>query len=265
MTADDLEPALYAGRVMHKRLTPFTHRFSYRVFSLWLDLDRLEETASRLRLFSHNRFNLLSFHDRDHGPRDGTPVRDWLHVLLSDWKLLPAAPRIMAQCYPRLLGHVFNPISVYYVYETAAEPARLTSIVYEVKNTFGDQHCYVIPVRQEQQHAALITQQADKGLYVSPFLPLAGHYRFRLNRPGQYLSQLIRQSGAAGEQLVATFTAERQALTDRNILRMVAQHPLMTLKVVAGIHWEALKLWRKGASFHHRPPAPAAPATLTGE
>ncbi|MBV6631456.1 MAG: DUF1365 domain-containing protein [Alphaproteobacteria bacterium] len=253
--------------MMHKRLVPFQHRFDYRVFSLWLDMDRLEETAGGLRSLSLNRFNLFSFHDVDHGARDGSSVQMWLRDMLDGWSLLPAKAKIMAQCYPRLFGYVFNPLTVFYVYDLA-DPERpsLSTIVYEVKNTFGDQHCYVIPVDDNQRDRGIVTQQADKGLYVSPFLPLAGHYRFRMNRPGETLSQLIRQSGATTgehrEQLIASFNAKRHALTDANLLKAMATHPLMTAKVMAGIHWEALKIWRKGAKFHSRPKPPALPATL---
>ena len=261
---EELEPALYVGRVMHRRLAGFHHRFDYRVFSLWLDLDRLDETAGGLRWFSHNRVNLLSFHDRDHGPRDGSPLADWLRHLLSGWHRLPASSRIMLQCYPRLWGFVFNPLSVYYVYDLddCAPAPALATIIYEVKNTFGEQHCYVVPVAPDQRHGGLITQAADKAFYVSPFLPLAGHYRFRLNRPGGRLNQLIRQSGASGEQLTALFDAGRRPLDDAGLLSAVVTHPLMTLKVVGGIHWEALKIWRRGAKFHHRPSPPPPPASL---
>ena len=264
---DDLTPALYVGRVMHKRLVPFQHRFDYRVFSLWLDLDRLAETADQLKCFSYNRADLFSFHDRDHGARDGSPVRDWMRETLARYGLLPARCRIMVQCYPRLFGYVFNPLSVFYVYDLGqAQAPVLSAVVYEVKNTFGDQHCYVIPVAEAQKRKPIITQSAEKNLYVSPFLPLAGSYRFRLNQPGRRLSQLIRQSGAVTgtetEQMIALFTAERQPLTDRSLLAAFVTHPLMTLKVMAGIHWEALKLWRKGAKFHHRPAPPAQASTL---
>lgn len=266
-TLDDLTPALYIGRVMHKRFVPFKHRFDYRVFSLWLDLEQVAETAKMIPVFSHNRLNLFSYHDKDHGPRDGSSVLTWLRALLTKNDLLPAQHRIMAQCYPRLFGYVFNPLSVYYVYDLI-EPDRpvLSTLVYEVKNTFGDQHCYVIPVSDNQRGANLITQSADKGLYVSPFLPLAGHYRFRMNPPGRRLTQLIRQSGditgETTEQMIATFTADRAPLTQGRLLKALITHPLMTAKVMAGIHWEALKLWRKGAKFHSRPTPPETPATV---
>ena len=266
-TLQDLNPALYIGRVMHKRFVPFQHKFNYRVFSLWLDLERLSETTKAIPSLSHNRFNIFSYHDRDHGPRDGSSVLTWLRELLDEHDLLPTQHRIMAQCYPRLFGYVFNPLSVYYVYDLKdAERPVLSTLVYEVKNTFGDQHCYVIPVSDNQRGAALVTQSADKGLYVSPFLPLAGHYRFRMNAPGKRLTQLIRQSGAitgeVTEQMIATFTAERKPLTQSRLLLALITHPLMTAKVMAGIHWEALKLWRKGATFHSRPAPPETQATV---
>ena len=160
MRGDPLYSALYLGRVMHKRLRPFRHKFTYRVFSLVLDLDELPYLG--LRWLSYNRFNLLSFHDRDHGPRDGSPLRPWVEDALRRGGLEPDGGPIRLLCFPRVLGYVFNPLSVYFCYSRAR---RLRAVLYEVKNTFGDQVAYLIPVPDGWRPGEPILQSADKALY----------------------------------------------------------------------------------------------------
>ncbi len=245
-----IQPAaasLYWCRVMHERLLPFRHKFNYRVFSLLLDIDRLPEIAGGSRLLRHNRFGLISFHDRDHGPRDGTPLRPWVEAALAQNGLQDAAARIRIFCFPRLFGYVFNPLSVFFCYD---DEERLRAVLYEVKNTFGDQHGYLIEVPRHSGNDTAIEHSATKQFHVSPFLPLEGQYRFRLLPPGEKVGISITQLSPSGAvQLVATQTGRRETLTDHSLLRAFIRHPLMTVKVMAGIHWEALQLWRKGAAF----------------
>lgn len=243
--------SLYWCRVMHERLLPFRHRFDYRVFSLLLDIDRLPALAATSRLFSYNRFGLFSFHDRDHGPRDGTALRPWIEAQLARQNLSEAAARIQVFCFPRLLGYVFNPLSVFFCYDAAD---RLRAVLYEVKNTFGDQHGYLIEVPPSsntgRHNAPTVAQRVEKRFHVSPFLPLSGEYHFRLLPPGETIGITIRQLSASGAlQLLATQTGRREAFSDHSLLKAFIRHPLMTVKVIAGIHWEALQLWRKGAAF----------------
>lgn len=259
------DASLYHCRVVHERLLPFRHRFEYRVFSLLLDIDRATDIAGASRLLRHNRFGLVSFHDRDHGPRDGTPLRPWVEAALHEHGLADAGHRILLFCFPRLFGYVFNPLSVYFCHDATG---RLRATLYEVKNTFGDQHGYLIAVPDGTGAAAPFEQQAAKRFHVSPFLPLDGGYRFRVLPPGRTIGLVIRQTGPSGAlQLIASQTGRQQPLTDRNLLAAVIRHPLMTVKVMAGIHWQALQLWRKGAAFFRwsRPPAEpvsgARPAT----
>ncbi len=133
-------------------------------------------------------------------------------------------------------------------------------MVYEVKNTFGQQHCYVLPIAPDRRRGDAVFQQCDKGFYVSPFIGMDATYRFRLRPPDEQLSVLIRQSVPEGELLIATLTGRRVPLNDRALAHAFATHPLMTLKVVGAIHWQALRLWLKGARFHPRPaPHPQGP------
>ncbi|NWG46474.1 MAG: DUF1365 domain-containing protein [Alphaproteobacteria bacterium] len=253
--------ALYAGRVRHARVNPLRHRFSYRVFTGLFDIDRLDALAGRLRLFSHNRFNLFSFHDRDHGPRDGSALRPWVEARLAEAGLPEAPARIALLTLPRILGYAFNPISVYYCHDT---DGRLIALLYQVHNTFGEAHCYTVPLPAPVSTAEDTVERhaVAKAFHVSPFLPMTARYHFTLAPPGERLHLSIRETVAGGNTLLATIEGRRRPLTDASLLRLLITHPLLTLKVVAGIHVEAVRLWMKGAKVHPHPgrPEPAPPA-----
>lgn len=253
------ETCLYFGSVLHARLRPFRHRFAYGVFSMLVDLDELPDLARRSRVFALNRPGLFAFYDRDHGARDGNPVRDWVQAHLEKADLGDAGAKIYALCFPRVLGYVFNPLTVYFCY---AADGRLAALLYEVKNTFGEQHGYLIAVAPDRAPSAPVVQRAAKRFHVSPFIDMAQLYRFRVGVPEDRLAVLIREDAADGELLVASQTGRRVAWTDRNLLRAFVRYPLLTLKVVGAIHWEALRLWLKGARYHARPAAPAIPVEI---
>lgn len=247
----DSDSALYRGTVMHARLKPLGHRFQYRVYALLLDLDHLSD-AVKSPFFSHNHFNLLSFFNKDHGPGDGSSLRAHVDQLL--FKAGETAPHaVKLLCYPRILGWVFNPLSVYYCYDVAG---TLTAIIYEVRNTFGETHTYVAPILEGELRDGLVRQERDKRFYVSPFINMEMRYRFRLNQPEEKLILRILECDNEGPLLSATFSGTRFPLTSGMLLRAFFQVPLQTLKIVGGIHWEALKLWKKGAKFHRRPKRP---------
>ena len=241
--AAPLSSCLYQSRVMHHRLRPVAHRFTYRVFSLFLDLDEDHAVDGRLRLLSVERRNLLSFHAIDHGPRDGSPLKPWVLARLAERGIKLDQPKISLLCFPRLLGFVFNPLSIYYCYEGQS----LRALVYEVKNTFGGQHTYVFKVQVTADGRHITTHGCAKEFFVSPFIDMTARYEFRLAPPGERLAIVIRESEAGLPLLVATQTGERRPLTDHSILACLASNLLMTFKVVFGIHLEALRLWLKGA------------------
>lgn len=245
------DSALYKGTVMHARLKPMGHRFQYSVYTLLLDLDNLS-IAVKSPIFSHNRFNLLSFYDKDHGSRDGLSLRTHVDsLLLKAGATRPHAVKLL--CYPRILGWVFNPLSVYYCYDALG---TLTAIIYEVRNTFGETHTYVAPIQEGELRDGLVRQERDKRFYVSPFIKMEMRYRFRLNQPDERLTLRILECDTEGPLLSATFSGDRFPLTSGMLLRAFFQVPFQTLKIVGGIHWEALKLWKKGAKFHRRPKRP---------
>lgn len=247
------QSCLYEGQVMHCRLRPVRHRFVYDVFSLLLDIDELGALHRRLRLFSCNGFNLFSFDERDHGARDGSPLRSWVESRLAARDIDLGGGRIFIHCLPRLLGYAFNPLSLYWCYDGSG---ALRAIVYEVKNTFGEQHAYVLPTPQGHAAGTSVHQRVRKDFYVSPFIPMEAEYRFNVRSPEERLSIFIRETDAEGDLLLATQTGRRQALTDRALIRAFLSFPLVTLKVIGAIHWQALKLWLKGVRLHRRPPAP---------
>lgn len=251
--------ALYAGRVMHQRLRPRRHRLSYRVFSLLLDLEELPALHQRLRWLSVDGFNLFSIHRRDHGA--GEPEGPRAHVERQLQAAgLPAGGAIRLLTMPRILGYAFNPLSVYFCH--APGSGALQAILYEVNNTFGQRHSYLIAVPPGQPPGQAVVQQCDKGFHVSPFLDLALQYRFEVRPPADALHVGIQVRDAQGAVLVATLDARRRPLSDRALLRAFFSHPLLTLKVVGAIHWEALQLWLKGLRIHRLPPAPAQAVSI---
>jgi hypothetical protein len=247
--------SLVPGTVMHARMKPKPHRFSYKVFNLLIDLDRLTEAGRASRLFSiGRRFNLAGFRESDHG--DGkTPLRSHVERLLRPAGVDISGGRVLLLCYPRILGFVFNPISVYFCYD--ADDA-LAAVIYEVRNTFGEMHTYVAPVAAGELSEAGLRQSRAKLFYVSPFLDMALRYHFRLLPPGDAVRVRILETDAEGPILAASFAGTREDLTTSGLLAQCLAIPFMTLKVVAGIHWEALKLWLKGVGLRARPAPPGA-------
>jgi DUF1365 family protein len=245
--------SLYVGDVMHARMKPLAHRFRYRVFAILVDLDRLFEADGQSRLFSVNRRNIVSFHEADHGPRDGSRLRAYVDGLLSPAGVDITGGRVLLMCYPRIAGFVFNPISVYFAYGRGGD---LAAVIYEVRNTFGEHHSYVAPVGPGEISPAGLRQERQKLFYVSPFNGMDMVYRFRLRPPGDELAVRILETDEAGPLLAATFFGRRAPLTSRNVLAALGWFPLLTAKIVGGIHWEALKLWWKGLPLVPRPPAP---------
>ncbi|MEL7154495.1 MAG: DUF1365 domain-containing protein [Pseudomonadota bacterium] len=260
MTTDkDTTDCLYQGHVMHMRLAPFAHKFRYRVFSMLLDVDRIAETLKPLRLMKLDGFSLLSFARKDHGFRDGSDLRPWVEQQLAT-KGIATPHRIWLLSFPRILGYAFNPLSVYFCEDA---DGRMSGIVYQVKNTFGDQHPYVIETAQDPDGA--FRHDQDKGFFVSPFIKMDQTYRFTLRRPDKRLAVRIRQHDADGPYLIATQSGTRRPLTDATLFCLWAGHPLMTVKVIAAIHWQALRLWLKGAKFiPYRGPYPDPDAPETG-
>ena len=249
--------ALYTGIVVHQRFRPKPHRFRYRMAQLLIDLDELDAVAGRLRFFSRNRFNLIAFHDRDYGDRSGSSLRRQVESHLAAAGIAFDGGAIRLLTMPRIFGHVFNPISTWFCH---ARDGSLMATIYEVTNTFGDRHFYVMPAIEGP--TGVIRQSCDKALYVSPFMGLDMRYDFALKPPGEGVALVITGSDAGGKLIVASFVGKRRRLDDRALLGLLFGMPLMTLGAVAGIHWEALKLWFKGIAVQRHPVPPCSDVTV---
>ena len=248
--------ALYFGKVMHARLKPAIHRFTYSVFSLVVDLDDLDKAGKQSAFFSVNAANLVSFHERDHGPRDGSSLRAHVdHILAQGGHPRPA--KILLWCNPRVFGYTFNPLSVYFCYDMDDE---VYALVYQVHNTFGESHSYVSAIDEKQTISGSIRQAADKCFYVSPFLDMDLRYNFRVNPPLDKLKIRILERDQEGPVLSAAFSGIHKPLNGTNLLLGICKTAGLTWKVTAGIHFEAIRLWLKGNSVRPRP-APPVPVS----
>ena len=252
----NLQAGLYIGEVIHQRFTPKAHRLSYRIFQMLIDLDKPKETL----FFSRNCFNLFGFYDRDHGPDKAqartAPLRDRMIRLLSGHGLYASDDLLFLMAMPRVLGFVFNPISLYFL---QSAQGVMKAVVYEVNNTFGDRHSYVLPFRQPGKR---IRQASEKRLHVSPFMDMDMAYAFDLTAPEDTFALKIDVKKGDQKMLFAGFTATRKPLHDRTLLWLFITMPLMTLGVVWGIHWEALLLFIKGMRLRPKPPTEKSSISL---
>lgn len=251
MTGAPLASALFAGTVRHRRFSAPRHAFSYPVFQAWLDLEEIPLLARTVRWFSHNRFGFASFRDRDHLGTADRPVRDKLErVVARSGARLPHGPvRVLTNL--RTFGYLFNPVSFFYCYEPSGQ---LGLVVAEVNNTFGETHCYVLDRLEPAGRA--VRAEADKVFHVSPFLGMQARYRFTLGLPGDTLVVHIDDEGPDGKLLDATLALRRRPFTSRELGRVLLRYPLMPVQVIALIHFEALRLWRKRAPFQRKPAPP---------
>ena len=256
--SEEVASGLYVGEVMHRRLRPRVHQLRYRLFSLLLDLDEIGMLAKRLRLFSRGRFNVFGFTDSDHLDGSTVPLRAQIAVRMAQagigWEEGPV--RVLTM--PRVLGFAFNPISVWYIHHRSG---ALAAVLYEVNNTFGERHEYLLPVDSKAAPGRAIRQSIPKALHVSPFMGMDMRYDFRVTPPGgprddQRIAIGITGSDHQGPLIAAVHTAKRRALTDAALARVFVTHPLLTLKVVGGILWEAARLWIKRVPIYKHPAPP---------
>jgi len=247
MTSSTPSPVwLYRGRTVHERRAPFLHRFSYRISSILIDLEQLEAADQVSTVFSVNRFNLYSFNTRDHGPRNNSCLLDWAR---GHWRKVGVnadAARVRLLCAPRVLGYVFNPLSVYFATD---DYNRLIGVIYQVHNTFGDAHAYVASC----SNAPVQHQEADKAFHVSPFFDMGGRYEFTLRAPDTRFRLTIFKQREQAPDFLATMTMNRSALTTGALLGLFVAQPFSTLKTILAIHWEALRICIKGGRYHSRP------------
>jgi len=241
--------ALYVGRIRHRRMDEPVREFSYPIWHALIDLDELPTLDRDLRFFSHNRFNLTGFDDRDHMGSERASVRVKLETWLRQRGVETELGRIQLLTHLRILGHVFNPISFYFVRD---REDRLRHAVAEVNNTFGETYCYLLAVE-----GASIRHEQDKRFHVSPFQPLEGKYRFRITDPGERMTAHIDVLRDGGRVFDTTLSAQRRELSSPALLKTVARHPHLGLWTLGLIHYQALRLWLRKAPFFSKPAPPA--------
>ena len=239
-----MNSCIYNGEVTHTRFKPVRHFLKYKTFSLLIDLDEINILDKSIGIFSHNKFNIFSFYDKDHGDRDGGNLKDWVISNLKKFRIKENITNIKLLCYPRILGYVFNPLSIFYCYEKD----KLVAIFYEVKNTFNEQHTYIFKIKNNEE----IIQKCRKKFYVSPFMDMETFYNFKLLNPKDKLSVFIKQTDADGTILTATQTGDKKEFSFKQLAINFLKYPLMTIKIISSIHYEALLLWKKGAIYRKR-------------
>jgi DUF1365 family protein len=239
-----MNSCIYNGVVKHQRFKPIEHSLNYKTFSLLLDLDEIESLAKNISIFSLNKFNIFSFYNLDHGARDGSPLKDWVLKNIKKFYISNNITKIKLLCYPRILGYVFNPLSIFYCYENN----DLRAIFYEVKNTFNEQHTYIFKFKNSEK----IEQKCKKKFYVSPFIDMETYYNFKLLNPKKKLSIFIKQTYREETVLTATQIGDKKEFSFKQLLINFFKYPLMTIKIISSIHYEAFFLWKKGAIYRKR-------------
>jgi uncharacterized protein len=248
-------PMLGMGRVRHTRLRPARNQFVYPTYFLMLPMRSLRAQASAQ--LARNRFGLISFFDRDHGD-GGTDSLAWLDALLARENITDAQGEVWLHCYPRVLGYTFKPVSFWYCHRA---DNSLAAIVVEVNNTFGERHCYLLSGPELAYGRELL---AKKVFHVSPFCDVTGSYRFRFMRTeaqaGEAARTVVRldHDTAEGPLIQTSVSGTLVALSPRSIRRAFFGMPMMTLMVIARIHWQAVRLWFKRVPFFRKPAPPTA-------
>jgi len=243
-----MRSAIYEGTVTHIRWKPMQHRLQFRLFSLLVDLDELDQ-LTRIPFFSYNRNNLVSFHDRDHGPRDGSNLRDWITTEMRHAGVEGSLGGIQILIIPRILGYQFNPLTVWFIDH---EGGGLRWVLYEIHNTFGDAHSHLVEVGDDRVH----DHGFAKEMHVSPFFSVEGDYRVRIGSPAERFTMAIEYRTEDSRAMTASLRGDRLPLTSRELIGAVTRYPVLTFRIMAAIHWEAAKLWVKGAVFRRRPTPP---------
>ena len=239
-----MNSCIYNGFVSHTRFKPIKHSLRYNTFSLFIDLDEIRNLTKNNPIFSFNKFNVFSFYNKDHGDRDGLCLKAWVKSNLQKFGIDQEINTIKLLCYPRIFGYVFNPLSIFYCYKGK----KLKVILYEVKNTFDEQHTYIFKVKSNE----IITQHCKKKFYVSPFMDMETYYKFDLLDPDEKLSVNIKKTDKEGVILTAVQKGKKKDFSFKQLLINFLTYPLMTFKIIGAIHYEALRLWKKGAKYRSR-------------
>jgi len=252
-----MNSGLYVGHVMHDRRTPACNRFKYGIYYLYADLAELDELDRSLRRFAHNGRALVSFHDADHGPRDGSALRPWIDRLLGRAGIELDGGRVAILSFPRVLGFKFYPVSFWYCFHA---DGSLRAILAEVQNTFGQHHNYLLHSAGEPmswQERPTVT----KVFHVSPFIDMDARYEFHFTEPGDQLAVSIYDYVKGPLLLVAAISLDRRELTDPALLKTVWRYGPMSARAFVLIHFQALKIVAKRIRYIPNPGPPAEETT----
>jgi hypothetical protein len=244
---------LYVGHVSHDRKIPKRNSFRYRVYFVYLDLAELDEIDRSLKLFGHNRGGLVKLRDRDHGPRDGSPLRPWMDALLADAGIDLAGGRVCLLTFPRVLGFGFYPVSFWYCFHA---DGTIRAILAEVHNTFGERHNYLLTDGGGPMDLRAFHPEKVKIFHVSPFIEMDARYEFRFSEPGETLSAAIYDYVKGPLLIIAAVSLHAQELTDANLLKTVARYGPMSLRAWLLIHYQALRIVAKRIRYVPKPPPP---------
>ena len=242
--------SLWIGRTAHVRHVPFKRAFHHRIAMIDIDVDRLEGAGAMSRFFSVGRFNLMSFHPEDNGPRNGSNLRTWANRKFAEAGLDLGNGSVRLATFPRVCGYAFAPLSVWYGYDAEG---HLAGLIYEVHNTFGDAHSYVALVGDDKADQRRLHSSAPKEFYVSPFWDVSGDYRFTLNKPDKKLTLVVENMSDDQRLHTASLLAHRKTASSANIIRHFGARPFSAIGVTVAIHWQALQLLWRGAGYRSRP------------
>lgn len=253
-----MNSCIYAGQVRHRRFAPRHHEFSYALFMMYIDLDELPGLLDRFWLWSARRFNFAWFRRSDHMGDARLELIDTVrdHVEAQTGSRPDGPVRLLTNF--RYFGYGFNPVSFYYCFNKSGD--RLEAIVAEVNNTpWGEQHVYVLPGNEAETHHSQMRFTRKKEFHVSPYMPMDIEYDWRFFQPGERLNVHMANHRDGMKLFDATLTFERLPLTSLNLAKVLTKYPLMTVKVVAAIYFEALRLWCKKVPFYPHPKKKEAP------
>ena len=237
---------LFKNIVIHHRLFPFNHRFKYSVFSFFIDYDELKLLDKNITFFSYNKFNFFSFHEQDHGYRDNRSLKKFVESFLRKKNIYYKNLKIKILCFPRILGYVFNPLSVIFCFDSG----KLLSIFYEVKNTFNEQHIYCF-ANKKSALKQTYQQRCRKIFYVSPFIQMNCYYKFLTKIPKDQLSLLIEQFDENDKKiLIASQVGKKIDFSSFTLIKFFFIYPLLTIKIIFSIHYQAINILFKGGKRH---------------
>jgi len=256
-----IKSKLFSNIVVHQRFMPFKHRFKYSLISFFIYYDELTSLDASISFFSYNKFNIFSFYDKDHGYRDHRSLKKFVKDILSNNSIKYNNLKFSILCFPRIFGYVFNPLSVIFCFEQD----ELIAILYEVKNTSNEQHTYCF-ANKNFSIKTIYKHRCKKKFYVSPFIKMNCYYKFSTQIPTDKLSLLIEQFNNNDERiLIASQIGEIIYFTSATIFKSFFKNPLMTFRVIFGIHYQAIRIFFKGGQYYSRNKKPTDTVSFEGQ